>query len=300
MKASVSVVSKQFYAMNSTKNQQLKGIAQTADTVVVNAEKTSAISLRELWVYRELLYFLVWRQIIIRYKQTAVGIIWVVMQPVVSMLVMTIVFNQFLEVESPEAPYPIFVFSGLLFWRYFSTSMLQSGQSLVNNAHMISKIYFPRIIMPVASCLSTVVDFLVGFAVLLVMFPFFGTALSFKLLLVPVLLIVTLLTTLSVSLWLSALNVRYRDINQIIPFIIQVWMYMVPLMYPIETVPESVRTIYSINPMVGVIEGARWALIGTSAPDVTTLLIGTVTVLVLLVGGFIFFHRVERNFADVI
>ena len=278
------------------------GTVPSDTTIIIDAANTSAtFKFREFWDYRELLFFLVWRQVIVRYKQTVVGILWAIMQPLVSTLVLTVVFNVFLKIESGDTPYPIFVLSGLIFWRYFSSSLALAGESLVSNAHMISKIYFPRVIIPISACLSPMVDFFLAFIVLMVIMPFLGVLPSLRILLIPVLLGLTFLTALSVSLWLSALNVRYRDVGQVIPFLIQIWMYLVPVMYPIEAVSESLRPIYSLNPMVGVIEGARWILLNTdTAPDFRAMAIGLVMVLILLVGGFFFFYRVERSFADVI
>lgn len=273
------------------------------DMLIIDAQQAS-IPLRpgELWAYRELLYFMVWRQVIVRYKQTAVGVMWALIQPIATMLIMTLVFNEFLQIESGDGtPYPIFVLSALIFWRYFSSALTQGGQSLVSNAHMIGKVYFPRIIVPLAACVSPVVDFLLALLVMLVMMPFFGMMPTLRVVLVPLLLVVTFFTSFSVALWLSALNVRYRDISQVIPFLIQIWMYLVPIMYPISAVSETIRPIYSINPMVGVVEGARWVLLGRdAAPDFTALSIGLGVVIVLFIGGLLFFNRVERSFADIV
>lgn len=278
------------------------GAISSNNTIVIDAAKKSApFRFREFWDYRELLFFLVWRQVIIRYKQTVIGIVWAIMQPLVSTLVMTLVFNVFLKAESGDIPYPIFVLSALIFWRYFATSLALSGESLVSNSHMISKIYFPRVIIPISACISPMVDFFFSFVVLLVLMPFLGVAPTFRILLVPVLVALTFFTALSVSLWLSALNVRYRDVGQVIPFLIQIWFYLVPVIYQIESVPESLRPLYSLNPMVGVVEGARWILLNTDTPpDFGVMAISFLTVVVLLVGGFLFFYRVERSFADVI
>ncbi|NDJ86158.1 MAG: ABC transporter permease [Chloroflexi bacterium] len=283
-------------------DRALPAQSRSAPTIVIDSNRSfGVVNLREIWDYRELLYLLVWRQVIVKYKQTVVGIAWAVVQPLVSMIVMTLVFNGFLNVSSGEIPYPIFALSGLIFWRYFSSAVTVGGQSLVSNAQMISKVYFPRIIVLIAGCLAPLVDFLIGFGVLLLALPLFGVVPSLRLVLAPVLLLATLATALSVTLWLSALHVRYRDIGSIIPFLIQIWMYLVPIMYPIERVSEAVRPIYSINPMVGVVEGGRWVLLDQGTPpDLITMGIGLLTVFVLLTGGFFFFHRTERSFADVV
>lgn len=270
--------------------------------VVIDADKSFGFSTpRELWEFKELLYFLVWRQVMVRYKQTIIGIIWVILQPLVSVAVLTVVFNVFLNVDSGDIPYPIFLLSALIFWRYFVSALTLSGQSLVDNAHMISKVYFPRIFIPVASCISPLVDFVLAFIVLIVLMPFFGMMPSAQLLFAPIFVLLSMLTALSISLWLSALNVRYRDINHVIPFLLQIWMYLVPIIYPIDAVPPIIRPVYSLNPMVGVIEGARWSVLGMgSAPNFLPMAIGAAVVFTLLIGGFFFFHRMERSFADVI
>ena len=285
-----------YHDVNST------GTVPSDTAIIIDAAKTSAtFRLREFWDYRELLFFLVWRQVIVRYKQTVIGIVWAIMQPLVSTLVMTLVFNVFLEADSGDIPYPVFVLSALIFWRYFATALALSGESLVSNSHMISKIYFPRVIIPISACISPMIDFFLSFIVLLVLMPFLEVMPSLRILLVPILVGVTFFTALSVSLWLSALNVRYRDVGQVIPFLIQIWFYLVPVIYQITDVPESIRPLYSLNPMVGVVEGARWVLLNTDTPpDVGAITIGFLMVLILLIGGFFFFYRVERSFADVI
>ncbi|RMG73460.1 MAG: ABC transporter permease [Chloroflexi bacterium] len=275
---------------------------QTEYRLIIDANQNGiGFKLKELWEYRELLYFLTWRQIIVRYKQTAVGVAWALIQPIASMVVMTIVFSVILKVDTGDIPYPVFVLSGLIYWRYFSAGLTGAGQSLVNNSALVSKVYFPRLIIPISSTLSPIIDFLLSFIILLIVMILFNTPIPPQIILMPAFAGLAFLTALSVSLWFSALNVRYRDVNHIIPFVLQIWMYITPIMYPLSTVPEGIiRTIYRLNPMVGVIEGAQWAMIDSAAPDGGTLLLNFIGVVLLLLGGIIFFNRMERSFADFI
>lgn len=274
----------------------------TEHRLVIDANQNGlGFKLRELWEYRELLYFLTWRQVIVRYKQTAVGIAWALIQPIASTIVMTIVFSLILKVDTGDIPYPVFVLSGLIYWRYFSQGLIGAGQSLVNNSALVSKVYFPRLIIPISNTLSPIIDFLLSFLILIVTMIIFGTTIPAQIILAPLFIGMAFLTALAVSLWFSAVNVKYRDVNHIIPFVLQIWMYVTPIMYPISTVPEGlVRTIYRLNPMVGVIEGAQWSMIGSAAPDMGTMLLSFIGVVLLLVGGIIFFNRMERSFADFI
>jgi lipopolysaccharide transport system permease protein len=268
---------------------------------IIDAEKSSFFgNLNELWDYRELLLFLTWRQIIVRYKQTVIGMTWALLQPLLSTIIMTVVLNAFLDISSGDIPYPIFILTGLIHWKYFSDALTQSGQSLVQNTHLISKVYFPRLIIPISSSLSPLVDYALSFFILLAAMPIFGVTPTWQIIFVPLLVAFSFFTALSVSLWLAALNVRFRDTNYVIPFLIQIWMYLTPIIYPVETVPEKLRALYSVNPMVGVVQGARWALLGTENPDFTAIAIGIAGVAILLMGGIVFFNRMERSFADVI
>ena len=268
--------------------------------VVEPARRLLDLDLRALWQYRELLYFLIWRDVKVRYKQTAIGFTWVIIQPLVTMVIFTVIFGNFANIPSDGLPYPIFSFTALLPWSYFAQALGQSGRSLVGNAGLISKVYFPRLVIPMVAVASPLVDFAVSFLVLLGMMVWFSVTPTWGVLLLPVFLLLTALTAFAVGLWLSALNVRYRDVSQLMPFLVQVWMYASPVIYPVSTIPEKWRVLYSLNPMVGVIEGFRWALLGKSSPDFTVMAVGSAIVLLLLAGGLVYFKRVESSFADVI
>lgn len=259
------------------------------------------IDLQELWQYRELIYFLTWRDIKVRYKQAALGLAWAILQPVLTTLITSLVFGYLLKVDTgSDLPYPVFTLAALLPWHLFQLSLQKSSISLVGNSNLITKIYFPRIIIPLSSVLAVLVDF--GISLLLL----FGTMLLYKLpltwtalWLIPLTLL-AILAALAVGLWLSALNVQYRDIQQMVPFLLQVWMYATPIVYPITIIPEgTIRSIYSLNPMVGVVQGFRWALFGGTPPDMT-LLFSSAAVVVLLISGLFFFRRMEKTFADVV
>jgi lipopolysaccharide transport system permease protein len=257
-------------------------------------------SLRDLWAYRELLYFLVWRDIKVHYKQTALGVAWVVLQPVVATLIFTAIFGYFVRLPTPDLPYPIFAFSGFLIWGYFAGVLTRSGTSLVNNAHLITKVYFPRLLVPLAGTLNGLVDLLVGMIVLLLFMPFFGVVPSVTILATPVFVALALVSALGVSLWLSALDVKYRDVKHILPFLVQVWMYASPIIYPSTMIPSSLQPVYGLNPMVGAVEGFRWAMTGRGEPPLLLVAISGIVGLLFLASGAMFFRRTERTFADTI
>lgn len=272
-----------------------------ATSIIIEARKgLFHLDLAEVWLYRELLYFLTWREIKVRYKQTVIGAAWAVLQPVLTMLIFTVVFGQFAKIPSDGLPYALFAYTGLLPWEYFAQALGRSGVSLVGDANLISKVYFPRLIIPLATAVTPLVDFCLSFSVLLAMMIWFGAAPGWGVLFLPLFLSLALATALSVSLWLAPLNVRYRDVRHAIPFLIQVWMYASPIAYPVSLVPVEWRLLYSLNPMVGVIEGFRWALLGKDSPDLGIMAVSTGAVLALLAGGLIYFRRMERTFADVI
>jgi len=258
------------------------------------------IDLKELWHYRELVYFLTWRDIKVRYKQAVLGIAWSVLQPVLTTAIMTVVFGVLLKVESDGLPYPVFALSALLPWHLFQLSLQKSSISLVGNANLLTKVYFPRVIIPFSSVLAALVDFVISLILLFITMAIYRIPLSWNVLWVIPLTLLTVLAALAVGLWLSALNVQYRDVQQMVPFLIQIWMYATPIVYPITTIPEGTfRYIYSLNPMVGVVQGFRWAFFGGSPPDMT-LLISSVAVLLLLISGLFFFRRMEKTFADLV
>lgn len=259
-----------------------------------------SIDFKELWRYRELIFFLTWRDIKVRYKQAVLGIAWAILQPLLTMLIFTVIFGILLETPSQDLPYPLFTLSALLPWQLFATALQRSSVSLVGNANLITKIYFPRLAIPLSTVFAALVDFLVSFVVLLGVMLYYRYWPGWNILWLPPIILLALLTALSVGLWLSALNVQYRDVQHMVPFIIQVWMYASPIVYPIETIPAGIwRRLYGLNPMVGVIQGFRWALLGGDAPDIT-MLISIGVVLVLLVGGLYYFRRMEKTFADIV
>lgn len=258
------------------------------------------LDLPAIWHYRELLYFLVWRDIKVRYKQTVLGTGWAIIQPLMMMVIFTIVFSGFAKVPSDGLPYSIFVYAALLPWTYFSEAISRGSVSVINDANLVRKIYFPRVIMPLSAALTPLADFVPAFAILVGMMVWHGLTPSWSVFLLPAFLILALLTAVSVSLWLSALNVQYRDVKHTVPFLVQFWLYASPVVYPVSLVPDGWRVLYSLNPMAGVIEGFRWALLGKEAPDFAVMAVSVSMVLVLLMGGLIYFTRMERTFADVI
>jgi len=258
------------------------------------------LDLEALWEYRELLYFLVWRNVKVRYKQTVIGAGWVVLQPLLTMIIFTVIFSYLAKIPSDGLPYPIFAYTALLPWTYFSQAVGRTGGGLVGNANLISKVYFPRLIIPLASVVTPLVDLLLSFVILLGLMVWYGIAPTWGVVALPLFLFMALVTALAVGLFLSALNVKYRDVGYVIPFLTQFWMYASPVVYPVSLVPEQWRLLYSLNPMVGVIEGFRWALLGTQSPDFGVMAVSAVVVLALLFGGIVYFKHMERTFADVI
>lgn len=278
---------------------------ESIPTVVIQPSRGwAALNLRAVWEYRELLYFLVWRDIKVRYKQTALGVAWIVLQPVVSMVIFSLLFGQLLNVPSGDVPYPIFAYAALLPWNYFAGALTRSSQSLVGSAHLITKVYFPRLIIPISGVLSGLVDFAIAFLVLIGLMVFYGITPTLAVLLLPAFLLLAVLTALGFGLWLGALNVRFRDVNYLVPFLVQIWMYLTPVIYGSTLIPERFRFLLALNPMTGVVEGFRWALLGerlaeTQSPGLLFLISIGITV-VVLVSGAVFFRRTERTFADII
>jgi lipopolysaccharide transport system permease protein len=256
--------------------------------------------LRDLWEYRELLYFLVWRDVKVRYKQTALGVAWVVLQPLATTLMFTVIFGNLAKIPSENMPYAVFSLAGLVPWNFFAGALSRGGVSLVGSAHLISKVYFPRLVIPVASVLGGLVDLAIVFALLLGLMLFFGIVPTAAIVTLPLFLLLALATALGVSLWLAALNVQYRDVGYLIPFLAQLWMYAMPVVYPASMIPEQWRILYGLNPMTGVVEGFRWALFGTGQAPGLMLAVSVLTVSVLLVSGAFFFQRMEETFADVV
>jgi len=260
-----------------------------------------SLKIKELWEYRELLYFLIWRDIKVRYKQTALGVLWAVIQPLMTMVVFSIFFGNLGKMPSDGIPYLIFSFAALVPWTLFATGLTMGTTSLVGSSNLIKKVYFPRLIIPTASVLAGVVDFVIAFAVLLVMMLFYGIIPTLNIIWLPVFVLLTLITALGISLWLSALNVAYRDVKYVIPFLTQIWLFATPIAYSSSLLSEQWwRNVYAINPMVGVVEGFRWALLGTNTQPGGMALVSAVASVLLLVSGAYYFRRMEKTFADIV
>jgi lipopolysaccharide transport system permease protein len=274
--------------------------AATPITIIRPTRGWAPINLRELWDYRELLYFLVWRDIKVRYKQTALGAAWAIIQPFFTMVVFSIFFGKLAKIPSDGLPYPIFAFTALLPWQLFANALNQSSNSLVANSHLIQKVYCPRLIIPIAAVASGLVDFVLAFVVLLGMMLYYGIVPSSAIVTLPLFILFAIATALAVGLWLSALNVEYRDVRYTIPFLTQFWLFVTPVAYPSSLIPEPWRALYGLNPMAGVVEGFRWALLGTSGGTGPLMLVSVLAVLALLVGGLMYFRRMEKTFADLV
>jgi lipopolysaccharide transport system permease protein len=259
-----------------------------------------SLKLRELWEYRELLYFLTWRDIKVRYKQTALGAAWAIIQPFFTMVVFSLFFGRLAGIPSDGVPYPIFSFAALVPWTFFATGLNQSANSLVGSADLIKKVYFPRLAVPVATVFSGAVDFALAFIVLLGMMLYYSVIPTINTLWLPLFFLLALVTSLGVGLWLSALNVEFRDVRYTVPFLTQFWMFSTPIAYPSSLLSEPWRTVYGLNPMVGVIEGFRWALLGTDTAPGPIIAVSSLAALAILVGGAFYFRRMEKTFADVV
>lgn len=258
-----------------------------------------SLRFRELWAYRELLYFLTWREVKVRYKQTVLGAAWAFIQPFVTMVVFSLVFGRLARIPSDGLPYPVWSYAALLPWTYFSQSLANASNSLIGNANLIKKVYFPRLVIPISGVLSGIVDFAIAFVILVLMILHYGIRPGANVLLLPLFLLLALMTALGVSLWLSALNVEYRDFRHIVPFLTQLWMFATPVAYPSSLLSEPWRTFYGLNPMAGVIEGFRWALLDANPPGPMLAVSASVSLVVCLTGAF-YFRRMEKNFADVV
>ena len=258
------------------------------------------LNLGEMWKYRELTYFLTWRDLKVRYKQTVLGASWAILQPFLSMIVFSVFFGGLLNVPSEGVPYPVFSYTALLPWGVFAKALNDAGRSLVTNRAMITKIYFPRMVIPLASVVSGLVDFAIAFVVMLGMMWYFNIPPTSNIWTLPFFLLLAMITALGVGLWLSALNVLYRDIGYIIPFLTQLWFYLTPIVYPASEVPGQWQTLYALNPMVGVVEGFRWALLGTDTSPGPMVAVSSIVALLMLISGMFYFRRMERNFADMV
>jgi lipopolysaccharide transport system permease protein len=257
------------------------------------------LHLRDLWAYRELLYFFIWRDVKVRYKQTALGAGWAILQPFLLMVVFSVFFGRLLNVQSAGVPYPVFAYTALVPWTMFANAVAQSGGSLVANQQLLTKIYFPRLLIPISATLGNVVDFVFAFVVLIGLMLYYGIAPGAAILLTPLLVLLAIVTALGVGLWLSALNVKYRDIRYVVPFLVQLWLFATPVAYSSSIVPATWKPLYDLNPMVGVVEGFRWALLGTGNLD-PMFGISAIAAVLLLLSGLVYFRRTERTFADVV
>lgn len=264
-----------------------------------------ALNLSALWAYRELVYFLTWRDIKVRYKQASLGIAWAIIQPIVHMVIFTVIFGGLVGVKTdsgiPQAWYPIFSFAALLPWQLFQGALQRSGISLVGNANLLTKVYFPRLIIPFSAVAAGLIDFFFSFVVLVGLMIYYKVPFTWNLLWLPLLVLLALITALAVGLWLAALNVQYRDVQHMIPFLLQAWMYASPVVYSVDLIPSEGpwRLLYGLNPMTGVIQGFRWALLGGNPPDLL-MVVSVVMVIILLISGLFYFRRMERNFADMV
>jgi lipopolysaccharide transport system permease protein len=270
-------------------------------TIVIRPSKGwISLRLKDLWDYRELLYFLVWRDIKVRYKQTVLGAAWAIIQPFFSMVVFSLFFGKLAKMPSDGIPYPIFAYAALVPWTFFANGLSQSANSLVDSANLIRKVYFPRLTIPIANVLAGAVDFTLAFTVLLGMMAWYHIYPTERLIWLPFFLLLAFVTALAVGLWLSVLNVEYRDVKYTVPFITQFWMFATPIVYPSSLLSEPWRTVYGLNPMVGVVEGFRWALLGTKTAPGPAIAVSAMAALLLLVAGAFYFRRMEKTFADVV
>jgi len=269
-------------------------------TIIRPSRGWISLNLRDLWEYRELLYFLTWRDVKVRYKQTVLGAAWAIIQPFFTMVVFSVFFGKLAKMPSDGIPYPIFSYAALVPWTFFANGLSQSSSSLVASANLIKKVYFPRLVVPISAVISGVVDFVLAFVVLLGMMLFYGIVPTAAIVWLPVLLLLALVTSLGVGLWLTAMNVQFRDVRYAVPFLVQAWMFATPIAYPSSLLDEPWRTLYGINPMAGVVEGFRWALLGTETAPGPLVLVSALVAVGLLISGAFYFRRMEKTFADVV
>jgi lipopolysaccharide transport system permease protein len=272
---------------------------QVPTLIIRPPRKWVPIDFQEIWAYRELLYFFTWRDVKIRYKQTGLGFAWAVIQPLFTMLIFSLIFGAFAKIPSDGIPYPLFSYAALLPWTLFAEGMTRSTNSMVANAPIMTKVYFPRLLMPISGIMSPLVDFCIAFSILIAMMFYYGFVPTVNVIFLPAFLLLAIATSLGVGLWLSALNVQYRDFQYTVPFLIQIWMYASPVVYPASMLPEKFRVLYGLNPMAGVIEGFRWALLGSTPPS-AMILVSVCVVVVLLVSGLFYFKKMEQYFADLV
>ena len=288
--------------IDNTPEVEVRSAVENAAFVRIEPSKGwVALNLRDLVEYRELLFFLVWRDVKVRYKQTVLGAAWAILQPFIAMVIFSIFFGRVAKIPSDGIPYPIFAYSALVPWMFFANGLNTASNSLVGGAGLIKKVYFPRLVMPIASVLSGIVDFALAFSVLLLMMLHYDIVPTAKILWLPFFLLLALITSLGMALWLSAMNVQFRDVRYVVPFMVQLWFFMTPIVYPSSMLSEPWRTVYGLNPMVGVIEGFRWALLGgVNAAPGSAILVSTLAAVLFMISGAFYFRRMEKTFADVI
>ena len=270
------------------------------ETIIESEQRRLIPDVRELWTHRELLLFLVWRDIKVRYQQTVLGAAWAILQPLLTMFVFALLFGRLAKLPSDNIPYPLFVFTALLPWQLFAFAMTESSNSLVANQHLIRKVYFPRLIIPLSAVLVGLVDFAISMVVLIGMMMYYGFRPAATFFLFVPFLLLAVMTALGIGFWLSALNIKYRDIKYVIPFLAQFWMFATPVAYSSKVVPPEWRTLYGLNPMAGVVDGFRWALLGSGTGSTTVILISAIAVVCILVSGIAYFKHMERTFADMV
>jgi lipopolysaccharide transport system permease protein len=279
---------------------QMAHSAEPASITIRPSKGLFDLELNAVWRYRELLIVLTLRDIQVLYKQAALGVAWAIIQPLFAVVIFSVIFGHFAKIPSDGIPYPVFAFAAVLPWTYFAEAVRRGGTGLVSDSELVRKVYFPRLIIPLAGVIAPMLDFLIGFVVLLGVMLWFGVMPSFRLLVAPPLLVISALLALAIGLWLGPINVRFRDVKYTLPFMLQIWMYATPIVYPLSIIPAGWKWVYSLNPMVGVIEGFRWAVFGKGDPNVVAIGLSLFIIAVMLIGGLIFFKRMERSFADLI
>lgn len=280
---------------------KFQSFAASEHHVVIEPPKRwVALDLLDLWRYRDLLFILAWRDIKVRYKQTVLGASWAILQPVFTMIIFSLIFGELAKLPSDGIPYPIFTYTALLPWQLFAYSLTSSSNSLISSERLIAKVYFPRLVIPISSVLAGVIDFAIAFLILLLLMFYYEIPLNFRMLILPVYLLLALLSALSIGIWFSALNVKYRDFRYVVPFLTQAWLYATPIAYSSSLIPDRWKLLYSLNPMTGVVEGFRWVLLGTGEAANPMVAVSTAVVLVLVISGLFYFKRMENHFADLI
>jgi len=275
-------------------------LRQTPDTYIRPSTGWRAVDLQEVWRYRGLLYFLVWRDVKVRYKQTVLGASWAILQPFFTMVIFSVVFGRLAGIPSDDLPYPLFAFAALVPWTFFATGLTQSANSLVGSQELLKKVYFPRLTIPLATVLASGVDLGLAFLILVGMMAIYGVMPTTAVIWLPPLVLLALVTALGAGLWLSALNVQYRDVRHAVPFLVQTWLFATPIAYPSSLIPEVWRPVYALNPMVGVVEGFRWALLGANTAPGPMIAVSSLAAVTMLAAGALYFRRTERIFADVV